>query len=406
MGSNSTLRWIVRVLVTSIVLPCGWIAFRTWPRKLVPVHRNSATRVFLRDGHIGIAFSADSLVAEVGDYKTVVEGYLYFDFLRAQSLTSGRVLLCSESGTAAQKPRIFLQVQNDILTATPYLDSLVSDGLISHFSLHAWSRNELRACQQESTGVETTLGQPVSRRLHQIPDSMLIGPMSDFLMFKSSTDLRVLKRQEPIPHALTREQARVLANDILVVSRFYDLPVDYFLAIGAMENNYMSVRGDLDHAVWKRHAERGDFVLRRRRGRVLVRNYSLGVWQITRETLRYIEVLYLRDRKTRDYTTLPERLRPQEFHNPDDVQPESLTAYAGLYFCNLLQRFDGDVMKAAGAYNGGAGSPNIGYGKSVRDLGHYARRVIIHGSTMSSESFASLKLPTSNSETTPRSPGP
>jgi hypothetical protein len=207
---------------------------------------------------------------------------------------------------------------------------------------------------------------------------LLIGPIADFLVFKSATDLRVLEKKKPVPLALTHGQARELAEDRLVVSRFYALPVDYFLAIGAMENNYMSVRGDLDHAVWKKHTERGDVVIRRSHGRILVRNYSLAVWQITRETLRYAQLLFLRDRMTRDYGALPERLRPKVFRDPDDIQPETLTTYAGLLFRNLLNVFDGDVMKAVGAYNGGKQSPNAAYAKSTRIIARYARRVIVH----------------------------
>ena len=60
-----------------------------------------------------------------------------------------------------------------------------------------------------------------------------------------------------------------------------------------MENNHLDVRGDLEHKVWKRHAEPGDIVLKRKRGSVLVLNYSIGVWQITRETLRSAPSLYI-----------------------------------------------------------------------------------------------------------------
>jgi hypothetical protein len=43
-----------------------------------------------------------------------------------------------------------------------------------------------------------------------------------------------------------------------------------------MENNYMNVDGDLTHAVWKKSAERGDIILKRRSKRVLVSDYSIG----------------------------------------------------------------------------------------------------------------------------------
>src|SRR2546429_7366672 len=98
-----------------------------------------------------------------------------------------------------------------------------------------------------------------------------------------------------LPISLTREQATELASDILDVAHFYDLPLDYFMGVGAMENDYMDVNGDLTHAVWKKRAQRGDIVLRRTRKRVMVSDYPMGIWQITRETLRAAHQLYLHD---------------------------------------------------------------------------------------------------------------
>jgi len=43
------------------------------------------------------------------------------------------------------------------------------------------------------------------------------------------------------------------------------------LGVGAMENDYMDVNGDLEHAgLGKKRAQRDDIVLRRRRKRVMV----------------------------------------------------------------------------------------------------------------------------------------
>src|SRR5258707_9057169 len=81
---------------------------------------------------------------------------------------------------------------------------------------------------------------------------------------------------EPKPRPLTRAQAEQSAADIISVARFYDLPLDYFLGVGAMENDYMDVNGDLTHTVWKNRAQNGDIVLKRHRKRVLVSDYSVG----------------------------------------------------------------------------------------------------------------------------------
>lgn len=91
----------------------------------------------------------------------------------------------------------------------------------------------------------------------------------------------------------------------------------------------MNVKGDIGNALWKRRAHKGDVILKRGPKGVLVLNESSGIWQITRETLRYANRLYVRD--TRDYSTLPEHLRPPKELNLNEVPPEVLTTYAGLF---------------------------------------------------------------------------
>jgi hypothetical protein len=158
------------------------------------------------------------------------------------------------------------------------------------------------------------------------------------------------------------------------------LPLDSFLGIGAMENNYMDVPGDLAHTVWKRRPQKGDIILRRRHGRVLVLNYSLGVWQITRETLRYAHALYCRD--SRDYAALPAALRPPRQLDLDHVDPRTLTTYAGLLFRDLLDRFHGNVSLAVGAYNGGMQHPDLDYAAAVESVAAYARRILEHAALL------------------------
>ncbi len=136
----------------------------------------------------------------------------------------------------------------------------------------------------------------------------------------------------------------------------------------------MNVKGDLGNAVWKKRAVKGDVVLRRRNGRVLTLNESSGVWQITRETLRYAHSLYLRD--NRDYSSLPDHLRPPRDLDVAGLDHQVLTTYAGIIFRDLLDRFGGDVGQAVGAYNGGPGNPNAKYEAGVRLVADYARRML------------------------------
>ncbi|MGH9573149.1 MAG: hypothetical protein ACRD40_06415 [Candidatus Acidiferrales bacterium] len=369
--------WIAAISGILALAAAGWIAWRTWPRKIPYVRRPGPAAIYFRNGEPAIASPTSILVAEVGDYDSTLQGYLYFDFLRSQVPVDVRQTFFCAGPTPANpnRPFIYLRVDPDMLHSTSYLGSLVAAGLIPHYSLHSWLHADLAACQRETEKFVEEFNAPPPV-LSDIPDKELIGPVADFILFKATTDRRLLSHADPAPIVPSPEQARQLAEDMIVVARFYSLPLDYFLGIGAMENNYMSVRGDLDHAVWKRRAQRGDVVIRRRRGRVLVRNYSRGIWQITRETLRYAQLLYLRDRSTRDYSTLPEASRPVTFQDPDEVGPETLTTYAGLILRNLLDRFHGSIMQAVGAYNGGSQNPNLDYARSVHAIGQYAGRVI------------------------------
>ena len=153
---------------------------------------------------------------------------------------------------------------------------------------------------------------------------------------------------ESRPSSLSHEQATELAADIVAVAEFYDLPLDVFLGIGAMENNYLSIRGDLNHAIRKRKPAKDDIVLKRGRRGVLVSNYSIGLWQITRETLRYAHALFLRDK--RDYSRLSERLRSSRTLELDLTDSHVLTTYAGLLLRDLLDRFNGHIEKAVGEW--------------------------------------------------------
>jgi len=204
----------------------------------------------------------------------------------------------------------------------------------------------------------------------------LLAGMARFVAFKSRTDPRIRGVSGSDISALDQLEATDLAADIIAVANFYDLPLDVFLGIGAMENNYLSIRGDLTYSVWKRKPAKDDIVLKRRRRRVLVSNYSVGVWQITRETLRYAHALYLKNKDKRDYTQLPERLVPPPVLELDVTDSHVLTTYAGLLLRDLLDRFNGDIEKAVGAYNGGPRNPNPQYAAGVQIVASYARNVL------------------------------
>src|SRR5271170_4725318 len=336
---------LLAVLALSTLTLASGGADRLWPRhmRVSPAHRHLAPRVQGR--HVSVPISSEVACAELASF-------------------------------------------DDQLTAVPRLDRMVAHGFIAHYELVAWTRQDLAFAQQQSRMFENAYNLPTERRLETLPSFQLLPALADFLVFKSQTDWRVVGQNTSAPQPLTHRQALRLASDILDVAHFYNLPLDYFLGVGAMENNYMDVNGDLTHAVWKKTAERGDIVLERGRKRVLVSDYSIGTWQISRETLRAAHQLYLKDK--RHYDQLPLRLRPARELDVNSVDSEVLTTYAGLVLRDLLDRFDGNVDQAIGAYNGGVRNPNPAYAAGVKNVALYARRVLEHAPLPAAKSPAGI----------------
>jgi hypothetical protein len=280
-----------------------------------------------------------------------------------------------------------LSLEDDYLTATPYLADLKAHRYIADFDLVFTTPSEIDRARTQTTLFIAAYSKPVKSTLETLPAAKLAANVSKFILFKAKTDRRTREQLLPL---LSREQASDLAADIIAVSKFYSVPLEFFLGVGAMENNYLEVRGDLEHRAWKRKEQPGDIVLKRRHGRVLVLNYSIGVWQITRETLRYAHRLFLADK--RDYSQLPQRLRPSQDLDLDNVDSHVLTTYAGLLIRDLLDRFGGDVTKAIGAYNGGPNNPNLAYAEGVSTVAKYARNVLQQAALMNGQSIARTHL--------------
>jgi hypothetical protein len=289
-------------------------------------------------------------------------------------------LLAAVDTATGPSYEIFIVSDNDLLTAVPHLAQLEGCNLIAHYELNTWTETDFAYHQRQSHMFDVAYGVPSGQKLESLSSFQLRPALARFLVFKSQTDNRVLARSDPVPRPLTQEQATQLAADILDVAQFYSLPLDYFLGVGAMENDYMDVDGDLAHAVWKKRAQRDDIVLRRTRKRIMVSDYAIGTWQITRETLRAAHQLYLKDK--RDYRLLPARLRPPQELHLNSVDDALLTTYAGLLLRGLLDHFGGDVEKATGAYNGGVRAPNPAYASGVKTVAVYARRILEHASVL------------------------
>jgi hypothetical protein len=389
LGARSRhFRRSVAALALSAFTLCGWASYRLWPRQMAAHVLHNRVPAAKRHGHqLVVPIASEVAVAEVARFDDQLEALLRLEYLRGRNPSeSSRILLTSSHEGHRTSYQIMLLVENNQLTAIPRLHQLQANGLISHYELIAWSEHDLAAAQQQSQIFEAAYNLPADQKLESLPTFQLLPALADFLEFKSQTDWRVVSKTETAkaPEPLTHQQAIHLASDILDVAHFYNLPLDYFLGVGAMENNYMSVDGDLAHAVWKKRAEPGDIVLQRNRKRVLVSDYSVGAWQVSRETLRSAHQLFLKD--TRDYSKLSPHLRPPRELDLNSVTADQLTTYAGLVLRNLLDRFDGNVDQAIGAYNGGARNPNPNYAASVKTIAVYARRVLEHAPIPSSHS--------------------
>jgi hypothetical protein len=363
---------------------CAYTDYRLWPLDLPASASPRVPTVAFQGKRLVVPFAPGVPTAEVAQFNDQLEAFLRFEYLRGREAHAGhdtsRILLTALDTATRPSYKIFVVTDNDLLTAEPQLAELEGRNLIAHYELNTWSQNEFSHYRQQSHTFDVAYGLPTEQKLETISSFKLLPALAQFLIFKSQTDNRVMGGDEAAPRPLTREQATQLATDILDVARFYDLPLDYFLGVGAMENDYMDVNGDLTHAVWKKRIQRGDIVLRRTRKRVEVSDYAMGTWQITRETLRAAHQLYLRDK--RDYSKLPARLRPPRELDLNSVDDAVLTTYAGLLLRELLDHFGGDVDKAIGAYNGGVRTPNSAYATGVKTVADYARRILEHASVL------------------------
>jgi hypothetical protein len=374
-------------LTLSALALTSWTADRLWPRHMhiSSQHRHLAPKI--HGQNIALPFSNEVACAEIVSFDDQLEAFLRYEYLRGRDPDDAAKIFLTAGRTGKRANyKIYMLVENDQLTAVPRLDRMESHGLITHYELVAWTKQDLAVAQQQSRMFENAYNNPTEQRLETLPSFQLLPALADFLVFKSQTDWRVVGQSTRAPQPLTHHQALRLASDILDVAHFYNLPLDYFLGVGAMENNYMDVNGDLTHAVWKKRAERGDIVLEHERKRVLVSDYSIGAWQISRETLRAAHQLYLKDK--RNYDALPLRLRPSHDLDVNSVNSEVLTTYAGLVLRDLLDRFDGNVDQAIGAYNGGIRNPNPAYAAGVKNVALYARRVLEHAPLPAAKSSA------------------
>lgn len=380
------------IALTIVLIGAGTaFTYVFWPRKLI-IAPNPVLPAVQLIGKRPVVYWPDRvLVGELAEFDDDLFAYLMFDHYRSVPVLSQmQLLLISEEREGKPVYRISVHLPADLVDGISMLAEMQAANLTSTLQYDWVSKSELMRDLHETTLFLNAYKEPTATRLEQLHPDELQDYLRRFLRFKSLTDPRIHKALEIVPSPLSSDAASRLAADIVAVSDFYELPLDLFIGIGAMENNYMNVPGDLNNTAWKRRADPGDIVLSRHRGRVLVLNDSTGIWQITKQSLRYAHRLYLADK--RDYALLPERLRPPKSLDVLNVDPETLTTYAGLLLRNLLDRFHGDTQKAVGAYNGGVDSPNLQYAAGVQVVAAYARTVIERTASLHSAAVSQRTL--------------
>ena len=351
----------------------------------MPAQRGLLPLPVIVGGETRLRVAGFGVCTEAASYRDEFFAYLMFDYLRRPFHGQGLQLTLVFDN--AEQPALYRLVacgERDMLAAISSMTGITVGGLALTGDWQLLSKSRIAGMSEQTKVFIAAYNLPVREKLEQLPSGAVARYLQRFIRFKSATDPRIRRRLEPIPAALSADEAQRLAGDIITVAGFFELPLDFFLGVGAMENNYMNVRGDLQHTIWKRHPAPDDIVLERKRGRVRVLNDSAGVWQITRETLRYAHRLYMNDE--RDYSLLPEHLRPPEKLIVGEVDPNVLTTYAGLLLRDLLDRFDGDVTLAVSAYNGGPARPNLKYGRGVQNAALHARRALEQAAVLNGES--------------------
>lgn len=383
------MRWAASFAAVAAAAVVGIGLWFVWPRQIAIFNTSLALTPVVQEGKTRVWAPGQNLIGSLGHYDDELYAFLMFDYVRSRKQFSGSEVLVDYKEIEGH-PRYTLQLvcKNDLVTAVPRLFELARVA-ISPEPSWAFVRNErIERMRRQTALLAEAYAEPVAEHFEHLPPATRTQLVRRFLRFKSATDPRV-RTQDSVLRALSKPEATELASDVIAVAGFYELPLEFLLGIGAMENNYLDVRGDLDHAVWKRRAQKGDIVIRRgRAGRVLVKNFSLGRWQITRETLRFAHSLYLSD--SRDYNSLPERLRPDRTLDLESIRPAALTTYAGLLLRYLLDYFDGDLTRAVGAYNGGVARPNERYEAGVRRVAEYARRILGRAAAIKNANVSSL----------------
>ena len=230
------------------ILTAGWLRYHVEP---IPRTSNSALpRIRYVIGNLELGSPTGILLGRVGTYSDELTAYLRLDYLKGIESTAGaRILLVTQEEDSGPRYIIYLEVPDDIVAAERSLAGLMIAGHIKGFDLQTPTLSDIRRWEQETTLFNAAYQRPVKERLLHLPREALTSAVASFILFKVRTDRRVRERLEPAAgKELSIDDAKTFAADMIAVAEFYEIPLDMLLGIGAMENNYLDIRGDLKHA--------------------------------------------------------------------------------------------------------------------------------------------------------------
>ena len=203
MSGTRILRILTAVCLGAALCASGWIAFRTWPRKIWLGTAPYPSVYFDHDIMI-VPFPTETLLAEVGRFDDELSAYLWFDYLRTRPGVEGSQILLTVSEKEGA-PLYRIEVSR----------SEQCSGWI-HFSRNSDRRLLLRASSLGFTTKQVTerkretanlfvaaCERPVEKEFKLLPRKQLLRPMVHFLVFKSRTDPRVRGRDESRPASLS-----------------------------------------------------------------------------------------------------------------------------------------------------------------------------------------------------------
>ncbi len=367
------VHWIV--LAELLLASTGAFVYYYWPQRLDLQKAPMPQTISIVNGQPAVVWPGRCFVAKLGQFDDVLPAYLMFDYLRSQGSFRGRQLLLTAAAVSGGPPySIWLRLPDDVVAGVED-SATVDQNPLTPVLERSWiTQHELSDDLSQTNFFVQAYNSPAFPKLDQIPSAALRLYVQEFICFKASVDPRTWRQDRLRLPRPTAQAAEDLAGNIVEVAQFYDLPVDLLLGIGAMENNFLDVPGDLNNAIWKKDIETDDIVLRRRGRKAWVLNSSIGIWQITRQSLRYAHQLFLCD--TRDYSKLPLEFRPTPNLDMNFLSSRVLTTYAALLLRDLLDYFGGNPFLASAAYNGSKLHPSLEYASGVETVAGYARRVI------------------------------